>query len=235
LNRPHVKTLGIVGGIGPESTIEYYRFLIAAYRKQNPDGRNPPVIINSIDVNEMLDLFAANQLAKVTEYLAGEVNKLARAGAHLGLLAANTPHIVFAEIQRRSKIPLISIVEATCEAAQALGLKRLGLLGTLFTMQGRFYSDVFSKAGIVLAVPKQEEQAFVHDKYMNELLNGIIRPETRERLLAIVDQLKEREHIEGVILAGTELPLILRDADQDIAFLDTTEIHVKAALAAMLA
>jgi aspartate racemase len=102
-------------------------------------------------------------------------------------------------------------------------------------MQGRFYSDVFSKAGIVLAVPKQEEQAFVHDKYMNELLNGIIRPETRERLLAIVDQLKEREHIEGVILAGTELPLILRDADQDIAFLDTTEIHVKAALAAMLA
>lgn len=230
-----MKTLGIVGGIGPESTIEYYRFLIAACRKPNPDGRNPPVIINSIDVKKMLDFFAANQLAEVTEYLAGEVNRLAKAGAQLGLLAANTPHMVFDGIQRRSKIPLISIVDATCAAAQALGLKRLGLLGTLFTMQGQFYSDVFSKAGIVLAVPKQEEQIYVHDKYMNELLNGIIQPGTRERLLAIVDQLREREHIEGVILAGTELPLILRGVpEQGIPFLDTTEIHVKAALAAML-
>lgn len=235
MNRPHVKTLGIVGGIGPESTVEYYRFLIAAYRKQKPDGSYPPVIINSIDLQKMLAFIAANQLEQVTEYLAGEVNKLAKAGAHLGLLASNTPHIVFPEIQRRSTIPLISIVEATCEVAKALGLKKLGLLGTRFTMQGQFYSDVFSQAGITLAAPQQDEQAFVHDKYMNELVNGIIRPETRERLLAIVDRLKEREHIQGVILAGTELPLILRDApDRGIPFLDTTEIHVKAAISKLL-
>jgi aspartate racemase len=171
----------------------------------------------------------------VTEYLIGEVQKLARAGADLGLLASNTPHVVFDETSRRSPIPLISIVEATCEAAKATGLKRLGLFGTRFTMQGRFYPEVFSREGITLVLPDPEEQAFIHDKYMNELVRAIFLPETRERLLTIVDRLKEREGIEGLILGGTELPLILRDvADRGIPFLDTTRIHVQAVVERLL-
>ncbi len=230
-----MKTLGIIGGIGPESTVDYYRLIIAAYRKQRQDGSYPAIIINSIDLNKVRDLVTANALADLTEYLVAEVQRLARAGADFGLLAANTPHIVFDDLRRQSPIPLISIVEATCEAAKALALRRLGLLGTRFTMQGRFFPDVFAREGITLVVPAPDEQDYVHDKYMGELVNGIFLPETREGLLEIIGRLRKREHIEGVILGGTELPLILRDVSgQDIPFLDTTQIHVRAAIAQML-
>src|SRR3954464_13540526 len=117
-----MKTIGIIGGIAPESTVEYYRLIIASYREQRPDGHNPSIIINSIEMKKMLDLIAANQYSEVTQYLVDEVEKLARAGADFGLLASNTPHIVLDEIGRRSPIPLISIVEATCEAAKSEGL-----------------------------------------------------------------------------------------------------------------
>jgi aspartate racemase len=231
-----VKTLGIVGGLGPESTIEYYRFLLAAYRERRPDGSSPSIIINSLDVQRGIAMLNGNQLAELTDYLVAGVERLARAGADFALIAANTPHIVFDAVQRRSPIPLISIVEAACEEAQRLRLTRLALLGTGFTMQGRFYPEVFSRAGIALAVPNEEERAFIHDKYINELLENIFLPATRDGLFAIVQKLKERERIQGVILAGTELPLILREvADQAaIPFLDTTRIHVDRALAELL-
>lgn len=230
-----IKTAGIVGGIGPQSTIEYYRSIIVSYRERKQDGRYPSIIINSIDLKKMLDLIGAGELAKVTEYLAEEVRKLARAGADVGLLAANTPHVVFDEIRRQSPIPLLSIVEATCEAAKDLGLKKVGLFGTRFTMQGRFYPKVFSSERISIVAPDEDEQVYIHDKYMNELVRGIFLPETRERLLTIVDRLKERDGIEGLILGGTELPFILRDSTTTgIPFLDTTQIHVKALVAQLL-
>src|SRR5512140_1874486 len=149
-----MKTLGIVGGIGPESTIEYYRLIVAAYRTRKPDGSFPPVIINSIDMTKMLALISGNEMKAVTDYLIGEVNKLARAGADIALMASNTPHIVFNEIRERAHIPLISIVEATCEVVRAKGITRAALLGTRFTMQGSFYPDVFSKRGVELVVPE---------------------------------------------------------------------------------
>jgi aspartate racemase len=229
-----MKTLGIVGGIGPESTVDYYRSLIQMWREQTKDGSSPSILLNSIDLKKMLDLIAAKALPEVTAYLSGEMQRVAWAGADVGLFAANTPHIVFGELQRRSPIPLISIVEATREAAEELGLRRLGLFGVRFTMQGHFYPDVFSKAGITLVVPEENEQVYIHDKYMNELVKGIFLPETRERLLAIVDRLAKQEHVRGLILAGTELPLILREAVCDIPFLDTTQIHVKAAVRRLL-
>jgi aspartate racemase len=227
-----VKTLGIVGGIGPESTIEYYRSLIAAYREREQDGSYPHVIINSIDMKRLVDLITANELAEVCELLAGEVRTLGRAGADFGLLAANTPHIVFDELRRRSPIPLISIVEATREAAKSMGLKRIGLFGTRFTMRAGFYRDAFSEAGMTLVVPDGGEQDYIHEKYMGELVPGVFLPETRARLLSIADRMIEREGIEGLILGGTELPLILRDETHGgIPLLDTTRIHVNAAVA----
>ena len=230
-----MKTIGIIGGIAPESTIEYYRLIIASYREQKRDGSYPSIIINSIDMKKMLDLIAANELAGVTEYLLGEMKKLAQAGADFALLASNTPHIVFGDIQRQSPIPLVSIVEASCAATKALGIKKVGLFGTRFTMQGRFYPKVFSRQGITLIVPALDDQDYIHDKYMSELVNGVFLAETRERLLTIVDRLKEKDGIQGLILGGTELPLILRDvADRGIPFLDTTRIHVERAVAQML-
>jgi aspartate racemase len=230
-----MKTVGIIGGISPESTVEYYRGIITSYRERKQDGSYPSVIINSIDLQKMILFFEANELSRIIVYLTGEVERLARAGANFGLLAANTPHAVFDEISRQSPIPLISIVEATCDAAKALGLNRVGLFGTRFTMQGRFYPDVFSRAAITLVVPSENEQAYIHDKYMGELVNGIFLPETRERLLTIANRLRGQEGVEAVILGGTELPLLFRDATASgISFLDTTQIHVQAAVTQLL-
>jgi len=230
-----MKTLGIIGGIGPESTIDYYRRIIELYRQRKQDGSYPTIIINSIDMKKMLDFIEANQLVSLTEYLSAEVQKLAKAGADFGLMASNSPHIVFDELSSQSPIPLLSIVEAACQATKRLGLKRVGLLGTRFSMQGPYYPDVFSREGITVITPTLKEQDYIHDKYMNELVQGVILSETRDGLLAIVERLKTRENIEGLILGGTELPLILREESyKGMPFLDTTKIHVEKAVAHIL-
>lgn len=230
-----MKTLGIIGGLGPESTIDYYGRIIALYRERTGDGSYPQFIINSISLKKGLDFMEANNLAGMADYLLEEIGKLARAGATFGLISANTPHIVFDEVASRSSIPLISIIEATCAAATAQKLKRLALFGTRYTMQATFYPKVFSREGIELFVPGLEDQTFIHGKYLNELVSGKFLPETRAGLLAIVDRMKEKHDIDGVILAGTELPLILRDGEhKGIPFLDTTEIHCEAAVTEML-
>ena len=148
-----MKTLGIVGGIAPGSTVDYYRLLISSYREQRRDGTYPSILINSVDLTRMLDLVSGNRLAELTEWLVREVERLARAGADFGLLASNTPHIVFEELSRATPIPLLSIVEAAREATHDLALKTVGLLGTRFTMQGRFYPEVFAKRGIAVRRP----------------------------------------------------------------------------------
>jgi aspartate racemase len=229
-----MKTLGIIGGLGPESTIDYYGRIIALYRERNPDGSYPSLLINSVDLNKVRSLITSNDLDAVVKYLVEEIRKLARAGADFGLIAANTPHLVFDEIARDSPIPLLSIVQCTCLAARTRGLKKLGIFGTRFTMQGDFYPKVFSQEGIELVAPERADQVYIDDKYFSELVPGIFLPETRLGLLAIIDRLKANIDIDGVILAGTELPLILREpAHNGIPFLDTTKIHVEAAVAEM--
>lgn len=226
-----MKIIGMIGGIGPESTIDYYRRLLDGAQKRNPVGPALQIIINSIDLQKGLDLLGANQLSELTEYIVPEVMRLHSAGADFGFLAANSPHIVFDDIARRSPIPLVSIVEATCAEAKARGFKKLGLFGTRFTMHGRFYPDVFNREGLELAVPTADEQDYVHDKYINELIPGKFLPETRDRLLAIGRRMRDQDGIEALILGGTELPLILTDSSLlGIPFLDTTQIHVNAIL-----
>ena len=230
-----MKTVGIIGGIGPESTIEYYRGIIAGYRERQTDGSYPSIILNSINLRVLLGLITANELDQATDHLVDELQKLARAGVDFGVIAAGTPHIVFDQVRERSPLPLISIVEATCDAAAKMNLKKIALFGTRFTMQGRFYKDVFSKAGITLVVPEADEQAYIHDKYMNDLVHGIVLPETRERLLRILDQMKERDGVEALILGGTELSLIIKDAEHNgLPILDTTRIHVARIVAELL-
>jgi aspartate racemase len=230
-----MKSLGIIGGVGPESTIDYYRKIISLYRQRKGDGSYPELIINNIDLKKEVDLVERNQLDELTAYLLEEVEKLARAGAEVGLIASNTPHIVFGELRPRSRIPLISIVESTCDVAKEMKLKRVGLFGTRFTMQGTFYPDVFVREGIQLVVPEVEDQNYVHDKYMSELVNGVFLPETYEGLLKIIDRLRTAQRIEGLILGGTELPLILTDETHNgLPILNTTKIHCQAAVIQML-
>src|ERR1700675_2890704 len=144
-----MKTIGIVGGIGPESTIDYYRMLVAAYRERVPDDSYPHLIVNSIDLKRALDMLYADDLAGLTEYLVRSVEVLAR----------------------------------TCAEAKGLGLKRLGLLGTRFTMQGKFYPEVFTRQGIALVTPAAGEQDYIHEKYFSELVPGKFLDKTREEIV----------------------------------------------------
>lgn len=229
-----MKTLGIIGGIAPESTVDYYRTIIALYRARKGDGSYPPIVINSIDLQRVLATVGAGQLDALTAWMATELEKLERAGADFAIMASNTPHLVFDEVERRSSLPLISIVAATCDVAKARGLKRLALFGTKFTMQGRSYRDVFARKDIAVVVPDAADQDYIHAKYMGELVAGVFLPETRAGLLAIVDRLAQRASIDGVILGGTELPLILRDPAHDgVPLLNTTRIHCDAAVERM--
>ena len=230
-----MKTAGIIGGIGPESTIEYYRQIIALYRERTGDNSYPPILINSIDMTHMLDLVGAQRFDDLMVYLVDEIGKLARGGADFALLSSNTPHIVFDRIRDASPLPMISIVEATCVRAKGLGLNKLGLFGTRFTMQGPTYKGVFSANDIALVVPETDDLEYIHTKYMGEWIYGIILDETKARLLQIVADLKKTQDIQGLILGGTEIPLILKDSDDpDIPFLDTTRIHVEAVVDRML-
>jgi len=231
-----MKTAGIIGGIGPESTIEYYRFIIGAYRSKVADGSYPSIIINSIDMKRMLDGIADGLLDETVEYLSQEIDKVVAAGADFAALASNTPHIVFEQLRQRCKVPRISIVEAACRAASGAGISKGGLFGTRFTMQGGFYNAVFNRAGIELIVPSAPQQEYIHSKYMTELVNGIILDETKAELVRIATEMKEQKGIDGLVLGGTELPLILRDARGiGIPLLDTTKAHVSEIVQAITA
>jgi aspartate racemase len=230
-----MRNLGIIGGLGPESTIDYYRTIIARCRARKPEAGYPHVIINSLDVDKGIAMLDAGRLAELADYLAAGVELLARAGADFGCIAANTPHLVFDEVQRRSAIPLVSIVRATCDSAKAHGLKKVGLFGTGFTMRAEFYPDEFQRAGITTVRPTEPEREYIHRKYIDELLNNKFLPETRAEILSIAQRMKDEDGIEALVLAGTELPLLLRGPDTPaVPFLDTTLIHVEAIVSELL-
>lgn len=223
-----MRTAGIIGGLGPESTIDYYRSIIARVRQRKPDAGFPHILINSLDVDKGIAMIDAGRLDDLADYLSGGLEALVSAGADFGCIAANTPHLVFDEVQRRSSIPLISIVRATSNHARGLGLKRVGLFGTGFTMRAAFYPQEFERSGIALALPKEPEREFIHRKYIGELLKNQFLSETREEILRIAHRMQTEDSIEALVLAGTELPLLLRDSSGDIKILDTTVIHVEA-------
>jgi len=225
----------MIGGTGPESTVEYYRRLIAAYHARVSESGAPPVIINSVDNKNLVKWFTAHDLGPVINFLAAEIERLAHAGADFGLIAAVTPHLVFEELQQRAHIPLISIVEATADAAAAARLWRLALFGTCFTMQASLFPEAFARRGMAIVVPNEKEREFIHEKYMGELFGGAILDETRAALVDIVEAMKQRDNVDGLILGGTELSLILREPTAaGLPVLNTTQIHVETALEWML-
>jgi aspartate racemase len=231
-----MKTLGIIGGIAPPSTIDYYRQLTSGYRARSPDGGYPSLLLDSIDAQAFFALMAAGDRAGMVELLLVELERLSRAGAGMAIFASNTPHLVFDELAAASPLPLISIVEETARVAAAQGLKKLGLLGVRWTTEGGFYEAVFARHGMTVVVPEADDRAWVHEHYLAELVEGQFRAETRAGMNAVIARMQAEYPIEAVILGGTELPLLFRDAPPPaLPLLDTTSIHVEAALSWLLA
>nr|HOO47642.1 amino acid racemase [Deltaproteobacteria bacterium] len=143
-----MKKIGILGGLGPESTHDYYRGIIRAVREDHPEHIYPEIVIYSADLNGFIRLMDSGNLSAVTDFLTEKIAALARSGADFAAIASNTPHVVFDEVRERSPIPLISIVEETCREAYKMGMKKTGLLGTGFTMEQDFYIRPFAEKGI---------------------------------------------------------------------------------------
>ena len=227
-------TVGIVGGLGPESTIDYYRRILAAWEREDPSSA-PSIVIDSLDPQRALKLVAADRRA-LADYLDESLQRLAGAGVDFAVLSANTPHIVFDDLSARSRVPLVSIVETCAAEAQRRGLQRLALLGTRFTMEAAFYPQVCARFGIEVVTPDAGERGWVHERYVGQLLKGDFREETRREFIELVDRLRRDERIEAVVLGGTELPLLLKEPSiAGVPALDTTALHVAAIVQRLLA
>lgn len=222
-----MRTLGIIGGLGPESTIDYYRRILEACQRVDA-GAMPHIVIDSLDVDYGLSLVEHDR-PKLIEYLLESLGRLAAAGCDFGAMAANTPHIVFDDLVARSPIPLISIVEAAAEEAKRRGMKRVGLLGTRFTMEGSFYPSVLERYGIECVTPDPREIVWIHERYIGQMLRGDFREEARDGVIGIILRLGNEEKVDGVILGGTELTLLLAASSiGGVPALDTTALHVSA-------
>jgi aspartate racemase len=222
-----LKIVGIIGGIGPESTVDYYQTIISKFQERIGSKEIlPELVINSINMYKIFELISIGKNEELIRYLADAVQKLASAGANFAVMSGNTPHLVFDRVQELVDIPMISIVEATFGQARELELERIGLIGTKFTMEHEFFKRPFISDHKEIFVPNELEQEYIHRKIVEELEKGIVKEETKARFLEIISQMVHRDQLEGMILGCTELPMIIKKNDLELPILNTTEIHV---------
>ncbi len=222
-----MKKVGIVGGLGPESTIAYYRGIVDAFKPTFEVSGFPEIAIESVNLKAVMSHVERSGWEEVASFIANKFESLRLAGADFGAIASNTPHIVFDAIQSRTFLPLQSIVDATLNYSKQWNFDKLCLLGTKTTMNADFYQQMFAKENIHLVVPNMEERAYIHEKIFSEIEFGIIKEETRTRFLAIIDRIIKEDNVAGVILGCTELPLIIKAGDIDVDVIDTTRIHIE--------
>jgi aspartate racemase len=220
-----MKKIGIIAGLGPESTVDYYKEIIKAFNIQYKDLAYPEMIIYSANINKLLEFVDSKNWSEFAEWLGEKVTSVYRAGAEFAAIASNTPHIVFEEVKKSSPIPLLSIVEETCKEAGKLKAKRIGLLGTRLTMESDFYKEHLQDKGISVVIPSETERELIQKRLFSEIELGIFKDSTRDELLKIVKRMKDDDKIDSLILGCTELPLILTESKYGIPFLNTTAIH----------
>ncbi len=223
-----MQKIGLIGGLGPESTLDYYKRITGFFQRRSGSLATPDILVYSANLAEAFELMGSQRWDGLADWLVEKLDRLHRAGADFAAISANSPHIVFDRVAARSPLPLVSIVEATLEGARHAGLSRLGLLGTRFTMETNFFGARFEEAGIDVPVPSPADQTFIQEKLEQEIERGIFREETRQGLRDIVARMARTDGIQGVILGCTELPLILGPEDADLPLLNTTELHVAA-------
>jgi aspartate racemase len=224
-----MKTIGILGGMSPESTTLYYEHITRTYTAQHGDYGYPEVLIYSVNFQKFVDWQRHGQWDEAAREMAGALERLRLAGADFGLIATNTMHFVFDEVQRAVRMPLLSIVDSTVEAILGAGLQSVGLLGSVFTMRERFFLDVLERSGITALVPEPGDQLKVHEVIFQELCRGEIRPESRRLFLEIIERLRDRG-AQGIILGCTEIPLLLQPEHCGLPLFNTALLHAGKAL-----
>ncbi|MFC1978852.1 aspartate/glutamate racemase family protein [Chloroflexota bacterium] len=229
-----MKKIGIVGGLGPESTLYYYRIFINLCRQVDKlDGGYPELVIYSVNMREIMRLRDDGQEDAAQLKLLEAIDFLHKAGADFAIIACNAMHQYYDEIVSKSAIPLMSMVEETCKEVTRLRLTKVGLFGAAPTMKSGFYQEVFRENGIAMVVPSGEEQAYISGKVVSELGRGIFTDETRGAYLKIARRMKNEQSIQGLVLGCTEIPLLLDKSQEEklgIPVFDTSLIHMRAAL-----
>jgi aspartate racemase len=222
-----MKTIGIIGGLGPEATVDYYNLIIEAFK--SGDLNYPEIIIYSVNMAVFIGLMKEKRYDEAVDKIAEKTESLKKAGAEFAAITANTPHMLFDRVQERSALPLLSIVEATCVECKRQGLKRTGLMGTGFTMNATFYQDVFRENGIEVIIPDEGDKEIINQKLFSEIELGIFNDDTRQLLINIIEKMVRERNIDSMILGCTELPLILKETSYaGIPMMNTTKIHVDA-------
>lgn len=224
-----METIGILGGMAPESTVEYYRQIIQASHDEGWEKRYPPTLIHSLNFEAFYEPLSNGDEERVLTVLSRGIESLVRGGADFALLASNTPHMFYDALTERSPIPLLSIVSATAQAASDRGFERIGILGTAHTTRGTFYPDGFESFDLEVVTPSETDTEWTHEKIFSELTNGVHRPETKAGLVEIVDRMEQTRSIDAIALACTELPLILDENDLPVPILNTTALHARQA------
>jgi aspartate racemase len=223
------KRIGILGGMSPESTVAYYEYITRTYTERHGDYGYPEILIYSVSFQPYVDWPNQDRWDLVAQGLSQAAETLEAAGADLILIATNTMHLVFDQVQASVSVPMLSLLDVVGEAILTRGMKTVGLLGTRFTMEQGFYQEALAHQGLDVLVPEAEDRSYVNHVIYEELVAGQIRDESRARFLDIIQELVDRG-AEGVILGCTEIPLLVSEADAGIPLFDTTSIHAEAAL-----
>jgi aspartate racemase len=221
-----MKRIGILGGMSYESTLKYYDLILQKYFELFNDYHYPEIVIFSLNFQKLIDYELGDDKEKYIEYLMSGIRSLEKSGVSFIVIAANSPHAVYKELENYSVAPLLSIVEATANKASQENMKKLLLLGIKFTMQSTFYQDYCKKLSIEVITPLDEEQDEINTMIFDELVIGLFKQESKKRIIQIINGYK----VDGVILGCTELPLILNQNDTEVKLLDTVEIHTEATL-----
>jgi aspartate racemase len=222
-----MQKIGLVGGLGPESTVDYYNRIINAFKEKSAALEYPEIVIYSVNMSELIGLMEHKEYDKLVSRFVEIIQSIKNAGASFAAITANSPHIVFDRLKDVSPLPLISIVEACCVRAKSQGLKKLGLFGTRFTMDSTIYQEVFQRHGMEVVVPDDKDKTIIHEKLFTEIELGIFKEETKMILMNIVERIMDKHHVDSLILGCTEFPLILTEPSyMGIPFLNTTQIHV---------
>ena len=223
-----MKKIGLIGGITPEATILYYRILNQLNADSLGKSHSAEVIINSFDFGKIAKLQKENRWDLLDEMMADAGKSIENAGASCILICANTMHLCIDAVRDVVKIPVIHIADATSKEISKKKLKKVALLGTKYTMEKTFFTDVLKSSGMETIIPNLEDRDVIHDIIYDELAVGILNPTSKEKYLKIIHKLI-KNGAEGIILGCTEIPLLIQQADVSVPVFDTTKIHSIAA------
>lgn len=217
---------GIIGGIGPASTIDYYNGIINKYTANT--NNYPELTIESINMNEMLSFFTNSDYDGVCKLLLSSLQNLKNANADYAAIASNTPHIIFDKLKTISPLPLISIIEETCKFTSSSGYKKVLILGTSFTMKSDMYENALRKYKTDTVIPSKNDIEFIHNIIFPNLENGIIIRKDKQKMISLAEQYISKYKINAVILGCTEIPLMIKENDLSVPVINTTQIHINA-------